>query len=337
MTSIGVHRRCCRDSCHARSLRELQVGRGSGQASSARARASEEMVALYVHVASPMAYYGCEGEPRERNPRRRGGALPPGAKRTGGAAMPDVQRPEPRTSPVAHARASSFLLGIVVAALVVALVAACAPARAAFGARSSGTATVAATPRSTATPQGQCPPSAAGAAPACPPCPPTAVEPSGPLPCLPCPPQSEGPGIIVWCIPCTPEIVVRCVPCPQSARPCPVLPPTPTASPVPRSAGPVILFCPPIPVAVQLAPGTIVLQGMICGGGFQRGELVTFTATGPHASISWQVVATSTGTVTAPLSPLLCQLVPATITATGNRGSHTNTLVLATSACEVRA
>ncbi|HEV2457320.1 MAG TPA: hypothetical protein VGS80_03070 [Ktedonobacterales bacterium] len=114
-------------------------------------------------------------------------------------------------------------------------------------------------------------------------------------------------------------------------------PPAPTASPVPRPAGPVIFFCPPIPVAVQLAPGTIVLQGMICGSGFQPGELVTFTATGPHASISWQVVTTRSGTVTAPLSPLLCRLVPATITATGNRGSHANTLVLAPSACEVRA
>lgn len=253
--------------------------------------------------------------------------------------MADVQRPEldPPPRHFAHARKRILFAGVMMAAIAVALVWAATPALAALGVRSPGTATNAPAPRPTPTVRTRCPISSAsvGAATACSPCPSAGLEPNNGPSCPPCPPQTEGPSSSVSCSSCPPGTAVACTPCAESARPCPVL--QPTASPIPRAGVPVIFFCPPVPVPMQEAPGTVVLRGEICGSGFHPAELITLTATGPHASISWQVHANSAGNIIAPISPLICHLVPVTISAVGNQNSHSNMLLLASDACALGA
>jgi hypothetical protein len=125
------------------------------------------------------------------------------------------------------------------------------------------------------------------------------------------------------------------VPCPP---PCPFLTENPTRlcppiAPPPVPGQPAIVFCPTAPVAVQPAPGIIQLRGFVCGRGFHPNETVTLTATGARGTFSWQLQASSSGSFVSPLPPLLCRLVPLTLTATGRTGDRSNSLFLWAPSC----
>jgi hypothetical protein len=160
--------------------------------------------------------------------------------------------------------------------------------------------------RETAVPQAQCA------------CPPSLAAAPSVVPCNTCPIATEDPSNV----------------CPPIQ---PTSPPNPPGTPIPPpapSVAPVITFCPTTPVAVQTAPGTIQLQGYVCGRGFRVGETVTLTATGGGHSVSWQLQASSSGTFASPLPPLLCRLgAPITLVATGSTGDRSNSLLLSATSC----
>jgi hypothetical protein len=162
-----------------------------------------------------------------------------------------------------------------------------------------------------------CPPVTDGATPRCSVCRPAQSQSPASLPCLPCPPgpAAEPP----TCLPCLPDRETACF----------VASPEPT----PRLGQPAIVFCPNPPVPVQSAPGILQLRGFVCGHGFRSAELVTLTASGPRGRLTWQLRADRVGSFVSPLPLSLCGFVPFMLIATGNEGSHSNTLFLGTSSC----
>jgi hypothetical protein len=147
--------------------------------------------------------------------------------------------------------------------------------------------------------------------PACTPCPAVGgLEPSGEIACGSCPPVREGASI-----------------------PCPLPTWTPAPRPSPPAGSATIWFCPALPVPYQLAPGVIALKGFLCGSHFRPGERVTLTVSGPRGNFSWQLNAGAGGTFMAPLPPALCRWLPRTLVASGNEGSHSNTLTFTPNVC----
>ena len=135
-----------------------------------------------------------------------------------------------------------------------------------------------------------------------------------------------------------PSTAVLCPPCPvMTENPsgiCPIIPPSPAQQPSPPATSPpVIAFCPTPPVARQIAPGVIQLQGYVCGRGFHASETVTLSATGLGQKVSWQVQASTSGAFVSPLPPALCRLAPVTIVAIGNAGDRSNSLLLSATSC----
>ena len=135
-----------------------------------------------------------------------------------------------------------------------------------------------------------------------------------------------------------PSTAVLCPPCPviteNPSGICPIIPPSPAQQPSPPATSPpMITFCPTPPVARQIAPGVIQLQGYVCGRGFRAGETVTLSATGAGQKVSWQVQANSSGAFASPLPPALCRLAPVTLVAIGNAGDRSNSLLLSATSC----
>jgi hypothetical protein len=125
----------------------------------------------------------------------------------------------------------------------------------------------------------------------------------------------------------------RCPPItanPVSANPigCPgPLPPQPVVPPAGHAR---ILLCQQ-PIVSTLPPN--VGGVTVCGAGFHTGELVTITARGRVGSASWQATARPDGTFRSGLPPAACRLMPASLTARGNRGSVSNAVPLSLLAC----
>lgn len=135
-----------------------------------------------------------------------------------------------------------------------------------------------------------------------------------------------------------PSTAVQCPPCPviteSPSAICPSIPPSPAAQPSPPATSPpVIAFCPTPPVARQIAPGVIQLQGYVCGRGFRVNEAVTLSATGAGQTVSWQLQANPSGAFISPLPPALCRLAPVTLVAIGSAGDRSNSLLLSATSC----
>ncbi|HKV31189.1 MAG TPA: hypothetical protein VJT14_09255 [Candidatus Dormibacteraeota bacterium] len=109
--------------------------------------------------------------------------------------------------------------------------------------------------------------------------------------------------------------------CPGPLPPQPIVPPAGHAR---------ILLCPQ-PIVAGLPP--IPIGAMVCGAGFRPEEVVTITVKGRIASTSWQVAARPDGTFRSGLPPTACRLMPAYMTARGNRGSVSNVVPLFLVAC----
>jgi hypothetical protein len=123
----------------------------------------------------------------------------------------------------------------------------------------------------------------------------------------------------------------RCPPItanPISANPigCPgPLPPQPI---VPQTGHARVRLCTQ-PVAIPpIAVGTLV-----CGVGFHPEEAVTVTVSGRTGTTSWQLTTGRDGSFRSMLPPAACRLMPAYLSARGNRGSVSNALPLALASC----
>ena len=125
----------------------------------------------------------------------------------------------------------------------------------------------------------------------------------------------------------------RCPPItanPISANPvgCPgPLPPQPI---VPQAGHARILLCMQ-PIVATVPP--ITVAAIVCGAGFRPEELVTITVTGRAGSTSWRVAAARDGSFRSTLTPAACRLMPAYLSARGNRGSVSNALPLTIASC----
>jgi hypothetical protein len=162
-----------------------------------------------------------------------------------------------------------------------------------------------------------CLPASKGAMPRCSTCPPAQGQQPARFPCTPCPPEPlTAPPT---CFPCSSD----------KEAPCPIVSPQPT----PHLGQPVIDFCQNPPAPAKSASGTIQLQGFVCGRSFHPTELVTIAANGRSGRFEWQVRADQAGAFESSLPPLLCRLVPLTLTASGNQGSRSNSLTLEADAC----
>ena len=112
------------------------------------------------------------------------------------------------------------------------------------------------------------------------------------------------------------------------------LPPQPI---VPQAGHARILVCmqPIVAAAPPIAAPPIAVGAMVCGAGFRPEELVTITVTGRAGSTSWRVAAGRDGSFRSTVPPAACRLMPAYITARGNRGSVSNAVPLTFAACRV--
>jgi hypothetical protein len=123
----------------------------------------------------------------------------------------------------------------------------------------------------------------------------------------------------------------RCPPVtanPISANPigCPgPLPPQPI---VPQTGHARVLLCTQPIAFPPIAVGTLV-----CGVGFRPEELVTVTVSGRTGTASWQVTTGRDGSFRSMLAPAACRLMPAYLSARGNRGSVSNALPLTLVSC----
>lgn len=107
--------------------------------------------------------------------------------------------------------------------------------------------------------------------------------------------------------------------CPGPLPPQPIVPPTGHAR---------VLLCMQ-PIAIPpIGVGTLV-----CGVGFRPEEVVTVTVSGRTGTTSWQVTTGRDGSFRSMLPPAACRLMPASLTARGNRGSVSNALVLTLALC----
>jgi hypothetical protein len=109
--------------------------------------------------------------------------------------------------------------------------------------------------------------------------------------------------------------------CPGSLPPQPISPQTGHAR---------ILFCMQ-PIAAAAPP--ITVASVLCGAGFRPEELVTITVSGRAGSTSWKVTTARDGSFRSTVPATACQLMPAYITARGNRGSVSNAVPLTMAAC----
>ncbi len=152
----------------------------------------------------------------------------------------------------------------------------------------------------------------------------------------PCRPVVANPVSSCLTCPSSTTFGAACPPCPTSVPerglPCVATEPSMTATPPGKS--PTISFCPGFPIPIMVGPGKIQVQGQVCGRGFHPGEQVNFLAIGGGKSMAWHVTADSNGNLVSQVPPLLCQLAPLTVAATGNEGSRSNTLSLSTRACQ---
>lgn len=123
----------------------------------------------------------------------------------------------------------------------------------------------------------------------------------------------------------------RCPPItanPISANPigCPgPLPPQPI---VPQTGHARVLLCTQ-PIAVP----PIAVGALVCGVGFRPEEVVTVTVSGRTGTTSWQVITGRDGSFRSGLPPAACRLMPAYLSARGNRGSVSNALPLTLASC----
>lgn len=107
--------------------------------------------------------------------------------------------------------------------------------------------------------------------------------------------------------------------CPGPLPPQPIVPPTGHAR---------VLLCMQPIVVPPIAVGTLV-----CGVGFRPEEVVTVTVTGRTGTTSWQVMTGRDGSFRSGLPPAACRLMPANLSARGNRGSVSNALPLSLASC----
>ena len=105
------------------------------------------------------------------------------------------------------------------------------------------------------------------------------------------------------------------------------LPPQPIS---PQTGHARILLCMQ-PIAAA-APPTMV-GTVVCGAGFHGEERVTITISGRAGSTSWQVTTARDGSFRSMLPQAACRLMPAYITARGNRGSASNAVPLTIAVC----
>src|SRR5439155_26600981 len=125
------------------------------------------------------------------------------------------------------------------------------------------------------------------------------------------------------CLPCQPITTEAPLPrtgCPSSS------PPTPT------TPNPTIILCSRLP----LPPGQpTFLPGSdaVCGRGFKPGEGLTLTAIGSRGRLSWSSQANARGQFESVLPPVMCRLLPVSLTAIGNSGDRSNALAIARSTC----
>ncbi|MDQ6711854.1 MAG: hypothetical protein M3Z28_01505 [Candidatus Dormibacteraeota bacterium] len=85
------------------------------------------------------------------------------------------------------------------------------------------------------------------------------------------------------------------------------------------------------PIVATLPP--IATGATVCGAGFRPEEQVTVTVSGRMGSTSWQVAVRSDGTLRTSVPLAACRLIPAYLTARGNRGSVSNAVPLSMLAC----
>jgi hypothetical protein len=123
----------------------------------------------------------------------------------------------------------------------------------------------------------------------------------------------------------------RCPPItanPISANPigCPgPLPPQPI---VPQTSHARVLLC-----TQPIAFPPIAVGALVCGVGFRPEEIVTVTVSGRTGTTSWQVMTGRDGSFKSGLPPAACRLMPAYLSARGNRGSVSNALPLTLASC----
>lgn len=235
-----------------------------------------------------------------------------------GIAMNEFPSPDPLPERPCWRRPRSALLAVVIALALVFGVVAAMPLLAARGAGSQRAASSGASQANqgtVSTGQNQGP--AQGTPTQAPPCPVVANPVSS---CLTCPPSTLGAG----CPPCPTSVPQRELPCAS------------TEPPITPVKGSTIFFCPGFPVPIVVGPGQVHLRGMVCGKDFHPGEIVRFLATGRGQVMTWLATADSSGNLVSQVPPLLCQLAPLTLTATGNEGSRSNALSLIDSDCQPR-
>jgi len=123
----------------------------------------------------------------------------------------------------------------------------------------------------------------------------------------PCPPITANP------------ITANPIGCPGPMPPQPIVPPTGHAR---------VLLCTQ-PIAIPpIAVGTL-----ICGVGFRPEEVVTVIVSGRTGTTSWHVTTGRDGSFRSMLPPAACRLMPAYLSARGNRGSVSNALPLILASC----
>jgi hypothetical protein len=77
----------------------------------------------------------------------------------------------------------------------------------------------------------------------------------------------------------------------------------------------------------------IAVGALVCGVGFRPEKLVTVTVSGHTGTTSWQLTAGRDGSFRSALPPAACRLMPAYLSARGNRGSVSNALPLTLASC----
>jgi len=105
------------------------------------------------------------------------------------------------------------------------------------------------------------------------------------------------------------------------------LPPQPI---VPQAGQARVLLCMQ-PMVAGVPPTTV--GATVCGVNFRPEEMVTITVSGRTGRTSWQVVTGRDGSFRSSLPPAACRLMPAYLSARGNRGSVSNAIPLTMASC----
>ena len=109
--------------------------------------------------------------------------------------------------------------------------------------------------------------------------------------------------------------------CPGPLLPQPIVP----------QAGQAHIFQCMQPMAAAAPP--IAVGAIVCGASFHPEEMVTITVSGRTGTTSWQVAAGRDGSFRSALPAAVCRLMPAYLSARGNRGSVSNALPLTVAWC----